>query len=127
MAIIGIGIDIIKISRIEKIINRLNSKLAKRILSKKEFCQYLIIKNKINFLAKRFAAKEAAAKALGFGIRDGIKFSDFEVYNDNYGSSKLLLLNQAKKLAHSMNIKRNHINLTDEKKYAYAIVIFESE
>lgn len=126
MAIIGIGIDIIKIARIEKIINRLNSKLAKRILSKKEFCQYLIKKNKINFLAKRFAAKEAAAKALGVGIRNGIKFSDFEIYNDNYGSSKLLLLNQAKKLANSMNIKRNHVNLTDEKKYAYAIVIFES-
>jgi len=126
MAIIGIGIDIIKISRIEKIINKLNYKLAKRILSKKEFCQYLIKKNKINFLAKRFAAKEAAAKALGIGMRNGIKFSDFEIYNDNYGSSKLLLLNQAKTLANSMNIQRNHVNLTDEKKYAYAIVIFES-
>ncbi|CAL4321433.1 holo-ACP synthase [Buchnera aphidicola] len=126
MAIIGIGIDIIKISRIEKIIDTLNSKLAKRILSKKEFYQYLIKKNKINFLAKRFAAKEAAAKALGIGIRNGIKFSDFEIYNDNYGSSKLLLLNEAKKLANSMNVQRNHVNLTDEKKYAYAIVIFES-
>ncbi|CAL4042881.1 holo-ACP synthase [Buchnera aphidicola] len=125
MTIIGIGIDIIKISRIRKIIDNLGSKLAKRILSKKEFYQYSIKKNRINFLAKRFSAKEAAAKALGIGIRNGIKFSDFEVYNDNYGSTKLVLLNQAKILAKIMGIKYIHINLTDEKKYAYAIVIFE--
>lgn len=126
MTIIGIGIDIITISRIKKIINESGSKLAKRILSKKEFNEYLVKKNKINFLAKRFSAKEAAAKALGTGMRNKITFNNFEVYNDHCGSSKLLLLNQAKILAKNMGIKYIHINLTDEKKYACAIVIFEN-
>ena len=122
----GIGIDIITISRIKKIINESGSKLAKKILSKKEFKEYLVKENKINFLAKRFSAKEAAAKALGTGMRKKITFNNFEVYNDHYGSPKLLLLNQAKILAKSMGIKYIHINLTDEKKYACAIVIFEN-
>jgi holo-[acyl-carrier protein] synthase len=126
MTIIGIGIDIITISRIKKIINESGAKLAKRILSKKEFKEYLVKKNKINFLAKRFSAKEAASKALGTGMRNKITFNNFEVYNDHYGRSKLLLLNRAKILAKRMGIKYIHINLTDEKKYACAIVIFEN-
>ncbi|HXK00380.1 MAG TPA: holo-ACP synthase [Buchnera sp. (in: enterobacteria)] len=126
MTIIGIGIDIITISRIKKIIHESGSKLAKRILSKKEFNEYLIKKNKINFLAKRFSAKEAASKAFGTGMRNKVTFNSFEIYNDHYGNVKLLLLNQAKILAKNMGIKYIHINLTDEKKYACAIVIFES-
>ena len=74
MEIIGNGVDIIKNSRIEKLIK--NPKFVSRIFSKNEINDSKKIKNKTNFFAKRFAAKEAFVKANGIGLRKGINFND---------------------------------------------------
>ncbi|WP_343192357.1 holo-ACP synthase [Buchnera aphidicola (Formosaphis micheliae)] len=126
MAIVGIGIDIVNICRIKKIIKYSGSDFAKRILSDNEWYEYLTKKNKINFLAKHFSAKEAASKAFGTGMKYGIEFHNFEIYHDQHGKSKLKLLKNAQILAQHIGIKYTHINLTDEKKYACSIVIFEN-
>ena len=80
----------------------------------------------VRFLAKRFAVKEAAAKAFGTGIRNGLAFNQFEVFNNPLGKPCLRLLGQAKLLAEQLGILHHHVTLADERRYACATVIFES-
>lgn len=126
MAIIGLGTDLVKIVRIKQIIEHLEERLAKRILSAQEWQQYQNYSQPVRFLAKRFAVKEAAAKALGTGIRNGLAFNQFEVFNDELGKPGLNLLGQAKIMADSLGVQYIHISLSDEQNYACATVIMES-
>ncbi|WMY96557.1 MAG: holo-ACP synthase [Arsenophonus sp.] len=126
MAIIGIGADLVEIIRIEKIIKRSKERLANRILSYKEREKYQYHSNPIYFLAKRFAAKEAALKAFGTGVRNGLMFNQFEIINDQLGKPNINLLKQAKIVAEIIGVRQIHLSLSDEKKYAYAIVIIEN-
>lgn len=127
MTIIGLGIDIIKISRIKKLIDVYNDKLSKKILSKNEIIQYNIIKEKERFLAKRFAAKEASVKAFGIGIRNGITFKQFEIYNNKLGKPHIRYFDKVVViLAKKLGVKKIHLTITDEKDYACALVIIEN-
>ena len=123
MKILGIGVDIIKNDRIRKLIK--SNKFKSRIYTAREIKLSKKTKNKIAFFSKRFAAKEAAAKALGTGFRNGVFWRDLEVTNlpsgkpmiTFHGNSQL----QLKKIA---NDKEPDISLTitDEFPYAQAIV-----
>ncbi|ALD15210.1 4'-phosphopantetheinyl transferase [Buchnera aphidicola (Aphis glycines)] len=126
MSIIGIGTDIIEIDRIRKIFFQFGNKLAQKILSEKEWEKYIISLNKINFIAKKFAAKEAAVKALGTGINNGINFHQIEIYHDSLGKPNFCFLGNALKIFKEKRCKFAHISITDQKSYAYAIVILES-
>ncbi|MXP50823.1 holo-ACP synthase [Pantoea sp. SoEX] len=125
MAILGIGTDIVEIERVVKIINRFGKRLANRILTKFECQQYQSNKQPARFLAKRLAVKEAAAKALGIGIRKGLAFNQFEVFNDSLGKPKLVFFCNVNKLAKKLGVKNIHVTLTDERCYACATVIIE--
>ncbi|EMF4710710.1 holo-ACP synthase [Providencia stuartii] len=126
MAIVGLGTDIVEIARIEAVIKRSADSLAKRILTENEFAQFQQQAQPARFLAKRFAVKEAAAKALGTGIRNGLAFNQFEVSNDSLGKPLLTLVGEAEKLAQRMNVTYIHVSITDERHYAAATVIIES-
>lgn len=126
MAIVGLGTDIVEIARIESVIERTADSLAKRILTDNEFMQYQQQTKPARFLAKRFAVKEAAAKALGTGIRNGLAFNQFEVSNDKLGKPLLTLNGEALKLAASLHATHFHVSITDERHYASATVIIES-
>lgn len=131
MTIIGIGIDIVSVTRINKVILYYGNKFIKKILSKNEEIQYhellgTHIRKSIYFLAKHLAAKEAASKALGFGMRKGLSFAHFEVIHDHLGKPYLKLNSIAKTLLKDLNITDIHLSLTDERKYACAMVVFES-
>ncbi|HII2982109.1 TPA: holo-ACP synthase [Yersinia enterocolitica] len=126
MAIIGLGIDIVEISRIEAVVERSGEKLARRILSPAEWQHYQQHQQPIRFLAKRFAVKEAAAKAFGTGIRNGLAFNQFEVVNDALGKPTLRLHQRAAELAAELGVKSLHVTLADERRYACATVIIES-
>lgn len=126
MAIIGLGTDLVEIRRIEQIIERLEERLAKRILSSQEWQEYQNHSQSVRFLAKRFAVKEATTKALGTGIRNGLALNQFELFNNKLGKPGLNLLGQAKILANSLGVKRVHVSLSDEQKYTCATVIMES-
>ncbi|MDX7990700.1 holo-ACP synthase [Xenorhabdus sp. Reich] len=126
MAIIGLGTDIVEISRIEDIVERSGERLARRILSDGEWQKYQAHNQPVRFLAKRFAVKEAAAKALGTGIRNGLAFNQFEVINDPLGKPTLKLHGEAVTLADKLNVKSIHVTLADEHRYACATVILES-
>src|SRR5690606_16591352 len=79
MAILGLGTDIVEIARIEAVISRSGDRLARRVLSDNEWGIWQTHQQPVRFLAKRFAVKEAAAKAFGTGIRNGLAFNQFEV------------------------------------------------
>ncbi|EPU0991801.1 holo-ACP synthase [Cronobacter turicensis] len=126
MAILGLGTDIVEIDRIEAVISRSGDRLAKRVLSANEWAQYQEHQQPVRFLAKRFAVKEAAAKAFGTGIRNGLAFNQFEVFNDELGKPKLRLWDEAERLAARMGVISVHVTLADERHYACATVIIES-
>tara|TARA_Y100000816_G_scaffold165437_1_gene118541 strand:+ start:852 stop:1238 length:387 start_codon:yes stop_codon:yes gene_type:complete len=124
MEIIGNGVDIIKNSRIKKLIK--NPKFISRIFSKDEINQSRKIKNKTNFFAKRFAAKEAFVKSIGVGFRKGINFNDIYVKNNKLGKPILSFNNNVKKIL-IQKFKSNrfsvYVSLSDEKHYSIAYVI----
>ncbi|MDU6925897.1 holo-ACP synthase [Franconibacter helveticus] len=126
MAILGLGTDIVEIERIEAVISRSGDRLAKRVLSANEWAQYQAHQQPVRFLAKRFAVKEAAAKAFGTGIRNGLAFNQFEVFNDELGKPRLRLWDEAERLAEKMGVTSVHVTLADERHYACATVIIES-
>jgi len=128
MKILGIGVDIIENKRIKKSIK--NSKFKNRIYSTKELKQSLLSKNKIGYFSKRFAAKEAFAKALGIGFRNNLNFKDIEVINDKKGKP---YYNKTKKISKLVqkNFKVKNFNcflsISDEKDYSTAFTIIESK
>ncbi len=120
MAILGLGTDIVEIARIEAVIARSGDRLARRVLSDHEWSIWAQHQQPVRFLAKRFAVKEAAAKALGTGIRNGLAFNQFEVYNDELGKPKLRLWGEAQRLADRLGVSHIHVTLADERHYACA-------
>ena len=125
MAIVGLGTDIVEIARIESALSRTDA-FAKRILSVEEWTDFETTKFPERYLAKRFAVKEAAAKALGTGISQGVSFEDFTVAHDALGKPILILSGKAQAIAAQMGVKNVCLTIADERHYAVATVIFES-
>ncbi|MBR9789922.1 MAG: holo-ACP synthase [Vibrionaceae bacterium] len=126
MAILGLGTDIAEIERIEKALDRTGVSFAQRILCEEEILKFSQLKQKGRYLAKRFAAKEAASKALGTGIAKGVTFHDFCVTNDELGKPILSLSGKAEQIAQSLGVNHVHLSISDERHYAVATVILES-
>ena len=126
MKILGIGVDIIQNNRIKNSIK--NHKFRDRIYSKNELKLSTSSKNKIEYFSKRFAAKEAFAKALGTGFRNNLNFKDIEIVNDNLGKPFYLINNKIKQI-----IKKNKkianfelfLSISDEKDYSVAFTIIQ--
>ena len=126
MKIFGIGTDIVNIKRMKQSLKRRGNKFKNNIFSKNEISYCERKKNPEGFYAKRFAAKEALSKALGTGIRKGIKLKNIEISNDSYGKPSIRLKGAVngylkKKIK---NKKYNiHLSLSDDKPWAQATVI----
>jgi|TARA_B100000780_G_C20800396_1_gene317872 holo-[acyl-carrier protein] synthase len=122
--IFGIGTDVVDISRVKKLLNN-NKKFINRIFSTKEikYCESKL--NKVASYSKRFAAKEAFVKALGVGIRKGISFNEISINNNNDGAPFIELLGKTKLIVKNFTKKKNkiYLSLSDEKKYALAMVV----
>tara|TARA_B110000261_G_scaffold154384_1_gene185977 strand:- start:1314 stop:1700 length:387 start_codon:yes stop_codon:yes gene_type:complete len=123
-SIFGIGTDIVDILRVKKIFNT-NKKFKNKIFSKKEIKYCESRTNKIASYSKRFAAKEAFAKALGTGVSKGISFNEISVNNNKDGAPFIELLGKTKIVTNNLIKKKNkiYLSLSDEKKYALAMVI----
>ncbi|RYV01173.1 holo-ACP synthase [Shewanella sp. OPT22] len=125
MAIKGLGTDIVEIERIKKHIARVGDRLAKRVLTENEMKIYLSHSHPERFLAKRFAAKEAAAKALGTGIGRGVSFQHIHISNNENGAPLVCFTDGALERSHSLGAASAHITIADEKHYATATVLIE--
>jgi len=123
LSVVGIGTDIVDIRRIAKMSDNAQQRLAKRILTATEYQHYLTLKQPERFLAKRWAGKEAAAKALGTGIANGVSFQHFNIVSLMSGQPTLELTSQALALAEKLGAITWHISLSDEVKYATAFVV----
>ena len=127
MAIIGIGTDIVKVSRIKRMMKKYPESFAGRILHKHELQIYQQHRQPISFLAKRFAVKEALAKALGTGIAQGVSFVEIEVSNNQHGQPQLTLHGATRELANKLGVKQHFVSLSDEDNYAIAMVLLEAD
>ena len=126
MKILGIGVDIIQNKRIKDSIK--NYKFKDRIYSTNELKLSSYAKNKIGYFSKRFAAKEAFAKALGTGFRNNLNFKDIEIMNDKQGKpyyAKTKKIKQIIKKEFKVDNFNCFLSISDEKEYSTAFVIIE--
>ena len=121
----GIGTDLIRVARLAAVLERRGDRVARRILATGELADYLECNDRAAFLAKRFAAKEAAAKALGTGIRNGLQLAHFAVEHDHLGRPRLCFHARAAELAAELGIGASHLSLADEGGWAMAFVVLE--
>ena len=120
--IFGIGTDIVHIERMRKNIEKYGDKFSERILTSSEQKEYISKNDKAAYLAKRFAAKEAAAKAMGTGFSEGLSLHHIGVINDEAGKPTLEFLGVGKKFIDNNKIQQTHLSLADERDYAVAFV-----
>ena len=126
MNILGNGVDIVKNARIKKAIKNVN--FIKRIYSISEIRGSKKIFNKINYFAKRYAAKEAFVKSLGTGFRNGICFNDITIMKKTSGKPSLYVNNKVRQLIKKkfkINRFQIFLSLSDEDKYSIAYVIIK--
>lgn len=128
--ILGIGQDVVDIKRVEEVYSRYGTRFLNRIFTPIEQAKAASRANPVPTLAKRFAAKEACAKALGTGMAQGVSWRQIGVVNEPSGQPTIALtgaaLERAKKMAGAANPKL-HLSLTDEGPLAQALVILTAE
>jgi holo-[acyl-carrier protein] synthase len=124
--LLGIGVDIVEIERVERLLDRFGERIARRLLTPREFEQFTARGAPAGFLASRFAAKEATAKALGTGIAQGVGFHGIEVVNSASGQPGLNLQAGAAAWANRLGVAASHLSLSDEKHYCVAMVVLET-
>ena len=128
--IVGFGSDIIDNRRINKTIERFGNRFKQRCFSNNEIKKSKIRFNQVNFFAKRYAAKEACAKALGTGLAKGVFWKDIEVKNNKLGKPFIILHNRALSRLHNLTKSKYKIevSLSDEINYSIAnVIIFNDE
>ena len=123
--IFGIGTDIVEVGRIEMSLTRFGEAFAQRILNEREWQDFEQSRNRVLFLAKRFAAKEAFSKALGTGLRPPANFQNIGVAHDDLGKPVLDLAPELQALLDSRAIRFQHLSISDEKSMVVAFVILE--
>jgi holo-[acyl-carrier protein] synthase len=125
--IVGIGVDIAETARIAQALERHGDRFSRRIFTPREIEYCERFKNKAERYAARFAAKEAAFKALGTGWRNGIRWLDVEVTNLPSGKPELRLEGQAREVGRRLSVSRASLSISHTDHYAIAQVIFESD
>ncbi|MFO7646886.1 MULTISPECIES: holo-ACP synthase [Halomonas] len=123
--ILGIGTDIARVARFERAMARHGERFALRLLGEVELDRFRDHPAPAAFLAKRFAAKEAFVKALGTGLRRGMRWTEIQVVNDALGRPSLVLAGKAHELAMAAGVRAVHLSISDEEALAIAFVVLE--
>lgn len=127
MKILGIGVDIIENSRIKPLIKK--KLFLNRTFTKKEIWLSKKLRNKTNYFAKRFAAKESLSKAIGSGFRNSLSFNDIEILNDKMGKPYFKVSNRIDNiLKKNFKLKKYDLflSISDEKNYSVAFTILQN-
>jgi len=124
--IFGIGTDIVELSRIESMRARYGVRLAGRLLSSDEMPDYHASSSAARFLAKRFAAKEAFAKAVGSGLRVPVSLRRISVTHDGLGKPVLQFDETLRLHLAQLGINGHHLSISDERELIVAFVVLES-
>jgi holo-[acyl-carrier protein] synthase len=123
--IIGLGVDIAEVPRIKATIERRGEPFLRRVFTPREIEYCERFKNKFERYAGRFAAKEAAMKALGTGWRGGVRWVDLEVVREQSGRPTMALSGEAANIAGQLGVRRISLSITHTEAEALAQVIFE--
>jgi holo-[acyl-carrier protein] synthase len=123
--IVGLGVDIAEVERVKGAIQRYGEVFLRRVYTarEREYCERF--KNKFERYAGRFAAKEAAMKALGTGWGRGVRWVDVEVVREKGGRPTIALAGEAKNVAERLGVKHIALSITHTETQAFAEVIFE--
>ena len=123
----GLGIDLVENFRIKKIYDRYGNRFAKRILDNEEIRDFNISNDKVSFLAKRFASKEALSKSLGLGLyRKNLSPNKIRISHDDYGKPFFIIDKTLSPLINELEITSIHLSISDTSHYSTAIVITEN-
>ncbi len=120
---LGMGVDIVELARIEAALERQGLALAQRVLTEAEFAQFQQSNYPSRLLAKRFAAKEAVSKALGTGIAKGVGFQGIEIAHDSLGAPVVRLQDGALARLHALGGSKCWVSISDERHYVVACAI----
>lgn len=123
--ILGIGTDIVTVARIEAAIARHGTAFAERILSAQELPEYTAHAHPARFLSKRFAAKEALAKATGQGLRHPVSLQRISITHDELGKPAFLFDAELSAFLQQLGVTRHHLSISDERDMVVAFVILE--
>jgi holo-[acyl-carrier protein] synthase len=124
--IVGLGLDIAEIDRIEAAIARHGAPFLERLFTPSEVAYCQRHKNRYERYAARFAAKEAAMKALGTGWSQGVRWRDIEVTRERGGKPTLVLAGVAREIADRLGVRHIAMTITHSGNLALAQVIFEN-
>lgn len=123
--IVGIGTDIVRIARFEAMLDRYGLRVADRILNAQELQEFSTVARPARFLAKRFAVKEAVAKAFGTGFRDGLSLRHIGLRHDDLGRPWLVFAERAEEIRKQLHVSASHVSIADEQDYAIAFVTLQ--
>ncbi len=126
--IYGIGVDLVRVDRIARGIERYGDRFLERVFTPREiaYCKARSRQGVYQF-AQRFAAKEAFSKALGVGLRaDGIRWREVEVLPNSMGKPEIQVTGRAQEFCQKADIKNMQLSLSDEDNHAIAVVILET-
>jgi holo-[acyl-carrier protein] synthase len=124
--VVGIGTDLLEIARIAHSIDRFGDRFLERIFTPSEIEYCRSKKNSAESFAARFAAKEAAAKALGTGIDRDVTWLELEVRREPSGRPTLELTGRAARRARQLGVARVSLSITHSRQFALAFVVMES-
>ena len=124
--IVGMGIDVAEVKRIQAVMESQKERFLRRVYTQQEIAYCERFNNKAERYAARFAAKEAAFKALGTGWREGVRWLDVEVTHRPSGKPELVLTGRAKEVADQLRVARAEVSISHANHYVVAQVIFES-
>jgi len=125
--IVGIGVDIARTARIEQTLERHGGRFVNRVFTTGEISYCERFKNRAERYAARFAAKEAAFKALGTGWREGVRWLDVEITHLPSGKPELALSGRAQEIARELGVTRMAVSISHADEYVVAQVVFESD
>lgn len=120
--IVGIGTDIVEVSRIQRVLTRFGERFTGKILCAGEH-RSITGHRLAAYLARQFSAKEAVSKALGTGMSSGVHFRNIEIARKESGAPLVRLSGEAKSRAEKLGISDIHISMSDERDYAIAYVV----
>jgi len=123
--VVGIGIDIMEIPRVERLLKKATDSFLNRFFTKKEIAYCKKRKRKCENFAAIFAGKEALLKALGIGWQIGVRFVDIEILHDVHGKPMVLVYGKTKEIAYKLNVRNIFIAMSYCDKYAIAQVLLE--
>jgi holo-[acyl-carrier protein] synthase len=125
--IFGIGTDIVEYGRIERMFTRYGARFAERVLSERELPEFRAHAHQARFLAKRFAAKEAFAKAVGSGLRDPVSLRRISITHDGLGKPVLQFDEVLRTHLARLGISGHHLSISDERNMIVAFVVLETD